>query len=66
MARKPSPVKLTRRTVNLNEHIDNMLKQVAPHMFMTENELIRYILTKELEKMVSKINKIIKEESKDE
>lgn len=60
--KKLKQLDLTHRTVNLNVYIDELLEIVAERMMMTENELIRYILTKELEKMVRKIKKKEKEE----
>lgn len=45
------------RTINLNEYIYELLEEVSKEMGMTKSELIRYILTKELEKMVKKIRK---------
>ncbi|MEM1684334.1 MAG: hypothetical protein QXD60_01075 [Nanopusillaceae archaeon] len=55
--KKMKQLDLTHRTVNLNKYIDELLDIVSEHMMMTESELIRYILTKELEKMVRKIKK---------
>ncbi|MEM0061461.1 MAG: hypothetical protein QW726_05990 [Fervidicoccaceae archaeon] len=50
-------IETTHRTVNLNRYIDELLKFVASHMKISENELIRNILTKNLEKMARKIAK---------
>lgn len=50
-------IETTHRTVNLNRYIDELLKFVASYMKISENELIRNILTKNLEKMARKIAK---------
>ncbi|MEM3265693.1 MAG: hypothetical protein QXH07_07045 [Thermoplasmata archaeon] len=50
-------VETTHRSINLNRYIDELLDLVASHMKISENELIRNILTKNLEKMARKIAK---------
>ena len=50
-------VETTHRSVILNRYIDELLDLVAEHMKISENELIRNILTKNLERMARKIAK---------
>jgi len=50
-------LKTMHRTINLNEYIYELLEEVSKEMGMTKSELIRYILTKELEKMAKKIRR---------
>jgi len=45
------------RTINLNEYIHELLEEVSKEMGMTKSELIRFILTRELEKMAKKIRR---------
>ncbi|MEM4066933.1 MAG: hypothetical protein QXV17_08750 [Candidatus Micrarchaeaceae archaeon] len=59
-------VETTHRSVILNRYIDELLDLVAEHMKISENELIRNILSKNLERMARKINKQANDNNNDD